>query len=130
MQPKSYAKPRLYEWHAGARNLFYAPRACVMYCISRRRINFYYYFVQIFLCDCSLWSCVSLFYRGKCVLPSYPKNGNYSMLEKPTAHPGLVVDSALLIFSCSTGYKLYGTSQYVNCLKGSWPYDPPKCLCK
>lgn len=65
--------------------------------------------------------------EGQCTLPPFPRNGYYSTADLPTAHPGQVLDTVHLNYSCHLGYKLVGT-QSPYCRKGWWSDKAPECI--
>ncbi|XP_052754505.1 modular serine protease-like isoform X2 [Galleria mellonella] len=64
---------------------------------------------------------------GVCILPPYPANGRYTVMNAPTGSPGQSSDLYLLNVTCHEGYGLLGDSN-VYCYLGYWtPEQLPTC---
>ncbi|XP_073964034.1 transmembrane protease serine 12-like isoform X1 [Choristoneura fumiferana] len=66
-----------------------------------------------------------------CVLPEYPKNGIYTVFNKPDATPGQSYDTVVLSLTCNPGYRVLGTT-ITACSNNTWSQPLPQCtqFCK
>ncbi|GBP60545.1 Serine protease snake [Eumeta japonica] len=64
--------------------------------------------------------------QGLCVLPPYPANGTYIVVNKPDAKPGDGLQAVYVTYSCGHGHALVG-SKDVHCVNNAWTAQAPRC---
>ncbi|GBP60556.1 hypothetical protein EVAR_97811_1 [Eumeta japonica] len=64
--------------------------------------------------------------QGLCVLPPYPANGAYSVVNKADAKPGDGLQAVYVVYSCRHGHALVG-SKDVHCVNNVWTAEAPRC---
>lgn len=72
------------------------------------------------------------YFRNGCVLPQYPKNGQYTLFGSNANYsPGDTVSSTTVLdITCNSGYKAEPNISITICTGSKWAYDIPKCTRK